>query len=348
MAEFVQRTEAPTTDNKHYYADNPFNWSGYGLPNCTCYAWGRFYELIGTWPSLSRGNAENWYGYNDGYQRGQTPKLGAVICWRKGEAGNASDGAGHVEIVEAINPDGTIITSGSAYNGFMFRRMTRTNDGNWSAGSAYTFQGFIYCPVEFGTDLPNDYITGNRYLTQEEMETNARYIWNYLWSAGWSMQAVAGMLGNMQVESTINPGIWQNLNEGNTSGGFGLVQWTPATNLIGWANSARLDYADMDTQLERILYELANGGQYYPTDSYPETFAEYAISTKSPDYLAMAFLANYERPADPDQPVRGVYALNWYNYLRGIDPGGTSPTPGHWYPKKKMPLLLLLATRRRK
>lgn len=348
MAKFVERTEAPTESNSYYYSNNPFNWSGYGLPNCTCYAWGRFFELSGSWPNLSLGNAENWYGYNDGYERGTTPKLGAVICWRKGEAGNSSDGAGHVEIVEAINADGTIVTSGSAYNSFLFRRKTRTNDGNWSGG-AYTFQGFIYNPVEFDSQDDDEVISGNRFLTQAEMETNARYIWNYLKGNGWSMNAVAGMLGNMQTESTINPGIWQNLNEGNTSGGFGLVQWTPATNLITWANSSYLDYHEMDTQLERIEYELANGLQYYPTTTYPETFRQFKTSTKDPYYLGMAFLANYERPAEPNQPARGQQATAWYNYLKSIDPGEPEViVPGKWYPKKRMSFLLLLASRRRR
>ena len=34
-------------------------------------------------PNLSLGNGEDWWGYTqDGYERGQTPKLGATICFR--------------------------------------------------------------------------------------------------------------------------------------------------------------------------------------------------------------------------------------------------------------------------
>ncbi len=348
MAEFIPRTETPTTDNTYYYADNPFYKSGYGLPNCTCYAFGRFWELTGgTIPKLSWGNAEDWWGKtSDGYQRGQTPRLGAVICWRKGEAGYSTDGAGHVAIVEAINADGSIMTSESGYNSTKpFWTKTRSNDGNWGQSSAYTFQGFIYNPVVF--DEAETVVTGNRYLTKSEMEVNARYIWNYLKSYGWTMNAVAGMLGNMQTESTINPGIWESLNEGNTERGYGLVQWTPATKLISWANSQYLDYTEMDTQLERIEYELKNGLQYYPTDAYPETFAEFKTSTKGAGYLAMAFLANYERPADPDQPNRATQAEKWYKFLAGLDDTETPDYPGVYTPRKRMPFLLLIATRRR-
>ena len=39
----------------------------------------------------------------------------------------------------------------------------------------------------------------------EQMEVNARYIWAYLQMQGWTLNAVAGVLGNMQSESAINP-----------------------------------------------------------------------------------------------------------------------------------------------
>lgn len=346
MATFTQRTTAPDTSNAYYYANNPFYQAGYGMPNCTCYAWGRFWELTGgAKPSLSLGDAENWYGYADGYTRGKTPKLGAVICWRRGAVHDDSDGAGHVAIVEAINADGSIITSESGWNSDLFWTSHRANDGNWGQSSAYTFQGFIYNPIDFdGTGLPNvTPVSGNRYLSRIEMETNAWYIWNYLGSRGWSINAVAGMLGNMQTESTINPGIWENLDEGNTSGGYGLVQWTPATKYINWCDGQHLVASEMDSALKRIEYELANGIQYYPTDSYPETFEEFKTSTKDPYYLGMAFLANYERPAVPNQTKRGKQAKEWYEFLAALPaPGGTKVK------RKSLPLwMMVMATRRR-
>lgn len=99
----------------------------------------------------------------------------------------------------------------------------------------------------------------NSYLTLAEMKVNAQYILDYLRDKGWTKNAICGMLGNMQTESTINPRIWQSLNANNTSGGFGLVQWTPATKYINWANAQNLEVANMDSELKRILYELENG-----------------------------------------------------------------------------------------
>ncbi len=144
---FSQRTTTPG-DLPYYKSLNPFYISGYGMPNCACYAWGRAYEIMKTKPKLSTGNAENWYGFNDGYQRGQAPMQGAIACWAKGKPGDSSDGAGHVAVVEQINADGSIITSESGWKSSPpWWRKTRMKDGNWGQGSAYTFQGFIYLPI---------------------------------------------------------------------------------------------------------------------------------------------------------------------------------------------------------
>lgn len=146
---YTQRTAAPAKDDPHYSTNNPFHISGYGMPNCTCYAWGRAYEITGSTPKLSRSNAENWYAYSDEYQRGQTPMVGAIACWRKGKAGDSSDGAGHVAVVEQINADGSIITSESGHKSaaYWWRKVRARGNGNWGQGNDYVFQGFIYLPV---------------------------------------------------------------------------------------------------------------------------------------------------------------------------------------------------------
>lgn len=157
-------------------------------------------------------------------------------------------------------------------------------------------------------------------LTQSEMEVNALYIYNSLTASGWSIESICGMLGNMQVESSLNPGRWENDTVGGdpTAHGYGLVQWTPYTNYTDWATSS--GYSDpsiMDANLARINYELENNLQWIPTMIYPMSFAAFKVSTASPEVLAMTFLANYERPANPSQPIRGEYALAWYSYLSG-------------------------------
>lgn len=164
----------------------------------------------------------------------------------------------------------------------------------------------------------------NGYLTLAQMKVNAQYIWDYLRPLGWTKNAVSGMLGNMQTESSINPGIWQGLDEGNMSGGFGLVQWTPATNFTDWADSHSLVWEEMDSQLLRILYEVENELQWIDADM---SFEEFTHSTESAYDLGLLFLAKYERPADPDQPARGTQAAAWYSFLDGTGGGGGVTLP---------------------
>ena len=188
-----------------------------------------------------------------------------------------------------------------------------------------------------------------RFLSQSEMETNARYIWDYLGSRGWSKNAVAGMLGNMESESTINPGIWEGLNA-NVGPGYGLVQWTPYTKYTEWCADRGIDPSAMSSALQRIEYELDNGLQYDPTEYYQLSFAEFKVSTYSPEYLALAFLNNYERPADYNQPHRMTQARAWYDFLEGGPVSPDTPEQPVEYKgnHKKMPLMLLISTLRRR
>lgn len=174
----------------------------------------------------------------------------------------------------------------------------------------------------------SSWIAKNAFLNQSEMENNARIIYNYFTDKGWTLNAIAALLGNMEVESTINPGIWESLDK--YGGGWGLVQWTPYTKFSEWAGS---DWeTNWDKQLERIVWELENGEQYYPTDSYPLSFPEFTQSTNSAYYLAGAFLYNYERPAEPDAADRGERAERWRTFLQG----GSPVTP-----LKNLPIWLL-------
>lgn len=133
--------------------------TGSCLPNCVAFAWGRAYMAWGVKPKLSRGNAENWFGYKDGYKRGKTPKIGAVACWRKGKAGYSADGAGHVAFVEKVNADGSAVVSNSNYSGTRFFTKTISPKDGWNIGAGLTFQGFIYAPVTLTPANPKSKIT---------------------------------------------------------------------------------------------------------------------------------------------------------------------------------------------
>lgn len=185
--------------------------------------------------------------------------------------------------------------------------------------------------------MSTEWITGNRFLSLSEQQTNATYIRNYLQPDGWTLNAIAGMLGNMETESTINPGTWENLLPYGTDAdklGCGLVGWTPSTKYTSWCAVRNYIWYDMPPALERLKWELTNGVQFYPSEKYPMTFQEFKVSELDPYYLALVFLANYEKPADPDQPQRGTQAEYWYQYLAGVP----------WKPvrRKKLPLYFYL------
>ena len=159
------------------------------------------------------------------------------------------------------------------------------------------------------------------FVATEDMTTNAKYIYSYFRDKGWTAQAICGMLGNMQGES----GIIADIDEISGGGGYGLVQWTPKSKLVNWANARGLNYRTVETQCQRIQWELENGEQFYRTTAYPLTFKQYIASTSSASYLAQVFINNYERPANPNQPKRWQWATDWYNKLSGDTP--TPPTP---------------------
>lgn len=197
-------------------------------------------------------------------------------------------------------------------------------------------------------------------LTTEQMNVNAFYIYKYLSAQGWTLQAISGILGNIENESAINPGRWQSDDVGNLSGGYSLTQWTPASKYINWCSSQGYeDPSEMDNALARIIYELENGGQYYPTSGYAETFSEFSQSTKTPYYLACAFAWNYERSwtvlygTDSEKEAlrekRGSSAEKWYTFLSGGEtpdtPNPPNPTPGTRRKRRKYNFVLF--TKRR-
>lgn len=195
---------------------------------------------------------------------------------------------------------------------------------NWSRLFRYTGSSLV---------VPS-WIKGNRYLSQTEMENNAIIVYAYLTKRGWSFNAICGLLGNMQSESTINPAIWQNLKYGNYSGGYGLVQWTPATNYTNWAKGNDYDIKNGNYQLKWIDERTVTYGQWIKTDAYPISFDEFKKSEESVEYLASAFLKNFERAGVEVEQNRRSQALAWKTYLEekigdlDVDSGVWTPSGG--------------------
>lgn len=140
--------------SKYWYTQyNIYFATGYGMPNCTCYAFGRFWEINGHFgydskiPKLPNANGEDWWSRTYAYEKGSTPKVGSIICFRN----TSGFGAGHVAVVEEVRNNGVIVTSNSSWQGKYFYTETLSPDSNgyyYHAGSNYTYrsQGFIYNP----------------------------------------------------------------------------------------------------------------------------------------------------------------------------------------------------------
>ena len=217
--ELVPRTGAPSATNKFYIKAGK---GGYNrameinsqthscLPNCVGMVHGRWLESqnqtdYSKYDKLPTGNAENYFTYTkDGYKRGQTPKVGAIICWRKGKAGYAKDGAGHVAFVEEVKANGDVVTSNSAYHGTRYYLKTYKKSNNYYMGKDYHFQGFIYNPEEFDDDKYN--LT--RVLRKKCKGTDVKELQKELKARGYNLgktgvnkDGIDGDFGNKTVEA---------------------------------------------------------------------------------------------------------------------------------------------------
>lgn len=175
--------------------------------------------------------------------------------------------------------------------------------------------------------------TDKNRLTDEQQKANAEYIYDYLSKQGWTKEAICGLLGNIQQESQLNPGVWQNFQ--NTSLGYGLVQWDDATKFLNWANldASKADNLAkndpkklMDLQLDFLIYTSktttpSNKREWFATTGYGSpykmTYEQYIVSTKNVGDLALVFHASYERSADDAKRKQNRidYANKWYDYF---------------------------------
>lgn len=274
------------------------NWLGIPYANCTA----------------TGGAADIWTqrhsnGVLQYFDEVTTPRNGDLCVWSSAYGG----GYGHIAMY---------------YNGKIF--------GQNQGGTPYPTGGACFNlishvmpdlgylrPKALGPSLAWIIPESTRPLSTEEMQNNAKCVWGYLHSKGWSLQAVCGMLGNMQSESTINPNRWETdtpYPQPVDTRGFGLIQWTPWTIMTEYLGDAKIsDYGNLEC--EYLDFERkTNPGVCWIDQGYGLTYDQYAQSTIDAGELALIYLANRERPADPYQPIRATQAREWFTYLSGWDP----------------------------
>ena len=167
------------------------------------------------------------------------------------------------------------------------------------------------------------------YDPEQVQIDNMRLVLQYFLAKGWTRNSICGMLGNMMVESTVNPWLFEHhsLDWSDPAailadnGGMGLTQWTPCRKYYQWAIDSNLDPESGNTMCDRIYYEYQNNLQWSLDNYGQHTWEDFVTSTESPEILARVFLWAYERPADPDLAQRQANARWCFDNLRAtIDP----------------------------
>lgn len=183
--------------------------NGYTLPNCVAFVHGMWLSTITEAKGLEEakriehdmcwGNAEAYWDYTeDGFKRGQTPKLNAIMVWE----GHGSL-AGHVMIVTSILDNGDVIGTGSDYSGAKFytRRYYKSQNFNFSPN--YTFKGFIYCPFDFVYKVGNPDKRDVRYKQIEVLTDTLRVRQDAStkkWPEGYCNKGIYFILGEAENE----------------------------------------------------------------------------------------------------------------------------------------------------
>ena len=175
-------------------------------------------------------------------------------------------------------------------------------------------------------------------LTTEQMRGNAVEFYNYF-KASMTLEAICGILGNIQRESQLNPGQMEGGYGGSLSYGYGLIQWTPGSLLTNWASNKGYNWYDGTAQCEYIDEENTyTGGDavWLPTSSYPYSWAEFKQLTNVEEAVK-AYLHERERAGVAALADRIAYANQWYSYLTSIITpfvprlSLSYPPPSPWY-----------------
>lgn len=157
--DYEPRLSAPNGEPYYTSELNVYAQTGYGMPNCVAYAYGRIYEINGEAPKISRGNAGEWWFINMNnsyYDYGNEPKVGAVACW-----------SNHVAVVEDVNEKGHVTISESHWGGTYFDTKVYTN---MMSHYGQTFYGYIYTyePVEDEPTYEKSFTQEDSYFAPQE------------------------------------------------------------------------------------------------------------------------------------------------------------------------------------
>ena len=206
--------------------------------------------------------------------------------------------------------------------------------------------------------------SGGYSMSSTEGTSNILEIAALYRARGYTDEAIAGVLGNMNAESAFNPWRWQS-DVVNYSGGYGLYQYTPARgyinltgvqyhapNLSTSSQTAGAQAADGIAQvMVQINDTLGKWVSYCWRDDWigqaalrayrDQVVAQYGSGNRLTQVqfariddiraATFAFLACFEGPAYPNLETRVAAAQQAYQIIQGQPP--TPPTPTGNIPK---------------
>ncbi len=172
---------------------------------------------------------------------------------------------------------------------------------------------------------------------------HAKNTFAYFASNGFTKEQAAGIIGNMTVESGVEPERMQGVLDRRvsaeefmktgSSGGWGIVQWTPGSKMINPVKESGRDPNKLEVQLEFLKNQLEGKGPL------PEKQAgDQLKNTKTVEDAVLAFQGSadgryvgYERPADktgsvPERTAAAKAVLKKYGNDATLNSTGGSST----------------------
>lgn len=202
--------------------------------------------------------------------------------------------------------------------------------------------------------------TDSAHVGQKQIE-NASAVYVFLNHLGWSLSAIAGAIGNMQLESFLSPGYIEGVHRSrlpnsaaslsdvpnsvminfykdyyqteDSEYGIGIVQWNGKTDtppvgqkLVSFAERHGWSWWEGDIQMARIQAEQAGDFQWrsYTINGILWTWDNYPTNDQTPEVSAHVWQACYEQSDPGTLPTREGNARFWYDYFTN-----NPPTPPH-------------------
>ena len=194
---------------------------------------------------------------------------------------------------------------------------------------------------------------------------NAQKVYAFFRARGWSLSAIAGMLGNFQVESFMSPAYIQGTNRDRLPNGaaslsdvpnsvminfykeyysdpkrnygVGIAQWDGYTDLglphgqklVSYAIRNNWNWYDGETQMNRIIFEKDGGRQWevHQIQGIKWTWDNFPTNDQTPEVSAHVWQACYEVSDPATLATRQANARYWFDYFAG-HPGFI---PGDWF-----------------